>query len=86
MMTGDNRLVYAKAKDKIEATKEFEAAVGENKAAALQEQVTGDSQSPSEPREYVTNWRISLQDFPRFDSSPWNSQDQDSCTSTDAFP
>jgi len=44
MMTGDNRLIYAQAKDKIEATKEFEAAVGEGKAAALQEQVSGDSQ------------------------------------------
>ena len=45
MMTGDNRLIYAKAKDKIEATKEFEAAVDEKRAAALQEQVSGDSQS-----------------------------------------
>jgi len=45
MMTGDKRLIYAKAKDRIEATKEFEAAVGEEKAAALQEQVSGDSQS-----------------------------------------
>jgi len=43
MMTGDKRLIYARAKDKIEATKEFEAAVGEEKAAALQEQVSGDS-------------------------------------------
>lgn len=51
MMTGDNHLVYAKAKDKIEATREFEAAVGAEKAAALQEQVTGDSQSPVQPSE-----------------------------------
>lgn len=84
MMTGDNHLVYAKAKDKVEATKEFEAAVDAKKAAALQEQVTGDSQSlvqPSGPSEYVINRRISLQDFPRFDSSPWNRHDQDSRTS-----
>ena len=47
MMTGDNRLIYARAKDKVEATQEFEAAVGEGKAAALQEQVSGDSQSTS---------------------------------------
>ena len=45
MMTADNHLIYARAKDKIEATKEFEAAVGEGKAAALQEKVSGDSQS-----------------------------------------
>lgn len=44
MMTGDGRLVYAEAKDKVKATEEFEAAVGERKAAALQEQVSGDSQ------------------------------------------
>jgi len=49
MMTGDNRLIYAQAKDKIEAMKEFEAAVDEGKAAALQEQVSGDSQSSKFP-------------------------------------
>lgn len=48
-MTGDNRLMYAKAKDKIEATKEFEDAVGEEKAAALQEQVSGDGRSFNHP-------------------------------------
>ena len=45
MMTADNHLIYAQAKDKAQATKEFEAAVGEGKAAALQEKVSGDSQS-----------------------------------------
>ena len=54
MMTGDNRLIYAKAKDKIEATKEFEVAVGEEKAAALQEQVSGDSQSSNQPNRRTT--------------------------------
>ena len=49
MMTGDNRLIYAQAKDKDEAMKEFEAAVREEKAAALQEQVSGDSQSFCHP-------------------------------------
>lgn len=44
-MTADNHLIYARAKDKIEATKEFEAAVAEGKAAALQEKVSGDSPS-----------------------------------------
>ena len=50
MMTGDDHLIYARAKDTIEAMKEFEAAVAEGRAAALQEQVSGDSQSihPSE--------------------------------------
>ena len=43
MMTEDNRLIYARAKDKLEATKEFEAAVSEGRAAALQEKVSGDS-------------------------------------------
>lgn len=45
MMTADNRLIYARAKDKLEATREFEAAVGEGKAAALQEKVSGDNHS-----------------------------------------
>lgn len=54
-MTGDRRLIYAKAKDRIEATKEFEAAVGEEKAAALQEQVSGDSQSSNH-----LNWTMQL--------------------------
>jgi hypothetical protein len=45
MMTADDHLVYAQAKDTIEAMKEFEAAVAEGTAAALQEQVSGDSQS-----------------------------------------
>lgn len=45
MMTADNHLIYARAKDKIEAAKEFEAAVGEGKATALQEKVSGDSTS-----------------------------------------
>jgi hypothetical protein len=49
MMTEDNRLIYAKAKDRIEATREFDAAVDEGKAAALQEQVSGDSQSFNHP-------------------------------------
>ena len=44
-MTADNHLIYARAKDKIEAAKEFEAAVGEGKATALQEKVSGDSTS-----------------------------------------
>jgi hypothetical protein len=47
MMTADDNLIYAQAKDTIEATKEFEAAVAEGKAAALQEQVSGDSQFSS---------------------------------------
>ena len=51
MMTEDDHLVYAKAKDKAEAMKDFEEAVGEGKAAALQEQVSGDSQSFDHP-----NW------------------------------
>ena len=42
-MTGEGRLVYAKAKDKVEAMKEFEAAVDGGDAAALQEQVLDDS-------------------------------------------
>lgn len=45
MVTADGHLVYAQAKDTIEAMKEFEAAVAEGGAAALQEQVSGDSQS-----------------------------------------
>lgn len=49
MMTADNHLIYARAKDKIEATKEFEAAVGEGKASALQEKVSGDSRSFNYP-------------------------------------
>jgi hypothetical protein len=53
MMTADDHLIYAQAKDRLEATKEFEAAVGEGKAAALQEKVTGDSQSQSCP-----NWEV----------------------------
>ena len=44
-MTADGHLIYALAKDKIEATKDFEEAVGEGKAAALQEKVSGDSKS-----------------------------------------
>ena len=50
-MTGDNRLIFAQAKDRTQATQEFEAAVGEGKAAALQEQVSGDSESFNRP-----NW------------------------------
>jgi hypothetical protein len=49
MMTGDNHLVYAQAKERLEATQEFEAAVDEEKAAALQEQVSSDSQSFNHP-------------------------------------
>jgi hypothetical protein len=45
MMTADDHLIYAQAKDTIEAMKEFEAAVAEGTATALQEQVSGDSQS-----------------------------------------
>jgi len=45
MMTAEDHLIYAQAKDTIEAMKEFEAAVAEGKAVALQEQVSGDSQS-----------------------------------------
>ena len=52
MMTGDNRLIYARAKDKVQATQEFEAAVGEGKATALQEKVSGDSKSFNRP-----NWK-----------------------------
>ena len=56
MMTEDDHLVYAKAKDKAEAMKDFEEAVGEGKAAALQEQVSGDSQSFDHPNwSYATN-------------------------------
>ena len=51
MMTGDNHLIYARAKDSIEATQEFDAAVSEGRAAALQEQVSGDSQLFNHP-----NW------------------------------
>lgn len=51
-MTGDNRLISAQAKDKIQATQEFETAVGEGKAAALQEQVSGDSELFNRP-----NWK-----------------------------
>jgi len=47
--------MYAKAKDKIEATKDFEDAVGEEKAAALQEQVSGDSQSSNHPNRGLRN-------------------------------
>ena len=53
MMTGDNRLIYAKAKDKTQATQEFEAAVAEGKAAALQEQVSGDSEPFNQ-----TSWKV----------------------------
>lgn len=42
MMTAENRLICAQAKDRIEAMKEFEAAVDEGKAAALQEKISGD--------------------------------------------
>ena len=49
MRTEDNRLIYAQAKDKIEAAREFEAAVDEERAAALQEQVSSDSQSFNHP-------------------------------------
>jgi len=54
MMTGDNRLIYARAKDKAQATQEFEAAVGEGKAAALQEQVSGDSELFNYPNRKTT--------------------------------
>lgn len=85
-MTADDHLIYAQAKDRLEATKEFEAAVGEGKAAALQEKVSGDSQSPSYP-----NWKVanlpayrSLQNFPGFYPCAGKNQDQDSGTRTDA--
>lgn len=57
MMTDDNHLIYARAKEKTRAMREFEEAVDEGKAAALQEQVSGDSQSfnLSEPEGCVTN-------------------------------
>ena len=54
-MTGDGRLIYAEAKDKVKATEEFEAAVGEGKAAVLQEQVSGDSQSFGPPELELRN-------------------------------
>jgi len=69
-MTRDNRLIYAKAMDKTEATREFEAAVGEERAAALQEQVTGDSQSFNHPNRRIVPltgelvFRISLGSIP----------------------
>jgi hypothetical protein len=55
MMTAENHLIYARAKDKIEAMKEFEAAVDEGKAAALQEKVSGDSRSFSCPNRKTAN-------------------------------
>ena len=69
-MTGDNRLIYAKAKDKIKAMEEFEAAVAEEKVAALQEQVSGDSQSFGHPNRKTPEltgelvFRISLGSIP----------------------
>ncbi|KAF9654277.1 hypothetical protein BDM02DRAFT_77575 [Thelephora ganbajun] len=70
MMTADNHLIYARAKDRVEAVKEFEAAVGQEKAAALQEQVSGDSQSFSHPNRRIALltgelvFRISLGSIP----------------------
>lgn len=69
-MTGDNRLIYAQAKDRIEATEEFEAAVGEGKTAALHEKVSGDGQSFNPPNRGTASltgelvFRISLGSIP----------------------
>lgn len=69
-MTGDNHLIYAQAKDKVEAMREFEAAVDEGKVAALQEQISGDSQSLNRPDRRTAEltgklvFRISLGSIP----------------------
>jgi len=86
-MTADDKLIYAQAKDTIEATKEFEAAVAEGKAAALQEQVSGDSQSFICPITIVihSSLNYSFQDFPRFYSSTGKNQDQDGGTHVNAL-
>ncbi len=70
MMTADDHFIYAQAKDTIEAMKEFEAAVARVKAAALQEQVSGDSQSFIHPKQWLFThlwtlvFRISLGSIP----------------------
>jgi hypothetical protein len=86
MMTAENHLIYAQAKDKLEATKEFEAAVSEGKAAALQEKVSGDSQSLRRLDRRATNSPAfhSLQDFSGLYPSTGKNQDQDSGTRTDS--
>jgi hypothetical protein len=87
MMTADDHLIYAQAKDKLEATKEFEAAVGEGKAAALQEKVSGDSQSLSCPNQRSANSlaNYSLQDLPRLHSSVGEDHHENSCTQGDCY-
>lgn len=92
MMTADNNLIYAKAKDKVEATKEFQEAVAEGKAAALHEKVSGDSQSFSCLNRGATNLTAvnSLQNFLGFYPSTGKNQDQDSsmysgCLSTPMY-
>lgn len=79
MKTADERVIYAQAKDKVEAMKEFDEAVAEGKAAAVQEEVSGDSQSFFRPKTIVIHLsaRSSFQNFPRFYSSTGKNKDQD---------
>lgn len=85
-MIADETVIYAEAKDTIEAMKEFDQAVAEGKAAALQEQVSGDSQSSFCPKTIVIHSppHLSFQNFPRFYSSTGKNKDQNRGTVVDS--